>query len=64
MEYFGSFLKKNQTDMEFGAIDSSKAVTVEMQHDEKLKEGDPVHIQVVQGSLVTKVTVTMVIQSL
>ena len=46
VEYFGSSLKKNQTDMEFGAIDSSKAVTVEMQHDEKLKEGDPVHIQV------------------
>ena len=46
VEYFGGFYKNNPTDMEFGSIDSEKAVAVEIKHDERLKEGELVYFQV------------------
>lgn len=41
-EYFGNYTRKNPTDMEVGGLDSDKAFTVLMKHEEKLKEENPV----------------------
>uniref|UniRef100_F1KR98 Protein transport protein Sec24C n=1 Tax=Ascaris suum TaxID=6253 RepID=F1KR98_ASCSU len=38
--FFGSFFMDNSTDMEFGAMDSDKAVHVEIRHDDRLPEGN------------------------
>uniref|UniRef100_A0A914RJ53 Sec23/Sec24 trunk domain-containing protein n=1 Tax=Parascaris equorum TaxID=6256 RepID=A0A914RJ53_PAREQ len=38
--FFGSFFMDNSTDMEFGAVDSDKAVHVEIRHDDRLPEGN------------------------
>ncbi|VDM38867.1 unnamed protein product [Toxocara canis] len=38
--FFGNFFMDNSTDMEFGVIDSDKAVHVEIRHDDRLPEGD------------------------
>ena len=58
MEYYGGFYKNNPTDMEFGSIDSEKAVSVEIKHDEKLKEGELVYFQVGGSVIVAMVIVT------
>uniref|UniRef100_A0A8C4R113 SEC24 homolog C, COPII coat complex component n=1 Tax=Eptatretus burgeri TaxID=7764 RepID=A0A8C4R113_EPTBU len=38
VEFFGSFLMSNTTDVELASIDCDKAITVEMKHDDKLAE--------------------------
>ena len=58
VEYYGGFYKNNPTDMEFGSIDCEKAVSVEIKHDEKLKEGELVYFQVGGSMIVAMVIVT------
>lgn len=46
VEFFGHFFMSNTTDVELASIDSSKAIAVEVKHDDKLTEEDGVYIQV------------------
>ena len=36
----------NTTDIEFGNVDSEKAIAVEIKHDDTMKEDTPAYIQV------------------
>ncbi|KAL0280938.1 UNVERIFIED_CONTAM: hypothetical protein PYX00_002086 [Menopon gallinae] len=45
-DFYGHLYMSNTTDMELAAIDSDKAVAVEIKHDDKLTEEDGVYIQV------------------
>lgn len=45
-DFYGHFFMSNTTDMELAAIDSDKAVAVEVKHDDKLTEEDGVYLQV------------------
>ena len=44
-EYYGNYTRKNPTDIEVGGLDSDKAFTVLIKHDEKLKEENPIFMQ-------------------
>uniref|UniRef100_A0A646QIX8 Protein transport protein Sec24C n=1 Tax=Hemiscolopendra marginata TaxID=943146 RepID=A0A646QIX8_9MYRI len=44
--FYGCFYMSNTTDVELASIDSEKAITVEIKHDDKLTEEDAVYIQV------------------
>lgn len=44
--FYGGFYMNNTTDIEFGNIDSEKAVAVEIKHDDKMKEDTPAYVQV------------------
>lgn len=45
VEFFGHFFMSNTTDVELASIDSSKAIAIEVKHDDKLTEEDGVYIQ-------------------
>lgn len=45
VDFYGHFFMANTQDLELGCIDSSKAVAVEVKHDDKLTEDDGVYIQ-------------------
>ncbi|XP_068231353.1 protein transport protein Sec24C [Palaemon carinicauda] len=45
VEFFGHFFMSNTTDIELASIDSSKAIGVEIKHDDKLTDEDGVYIQ-------------------
>ncbi|XP_022110679.1 protein transport protein Sec24C-like isoform X2 [Acanthaster planci] len=45
-DFFGNFHMANTTDVELAAIDSDKAVTVEIKHDDKLTEDGGAFVQV------------------
>lgn len=44
-DFFGSYYMSNTTDVELACVDSNKAITVEIKHDDKLTEEDTVYIQ-------------------
>jgi protein transport protein SEC24 len=44
-DYFGNYTRKSPTDIEVGGVDSDKAFTIMLKHDEKLKEEVPVQLQ-------------------
>jgi protein transport protein SEC24 len=46
VDFYGHFFMANTQDLELACIDSSKAVAVEVKHDDKLTEDDGVYIQV------------------
>ena len=46
VDFYGHFFMANTTDVEIAAMDSDKAVTVEVKHDDKLNDEDGVYIQV------------------
>jgi protein transport protein SEC24 len=45
-EHFGNFHMRNSTDVEFGVIDSEKALAVQFTHDSKLSENTDMSFQV------------------
>ena len=45
-DFMGNFYMANTTDVELAAIDSDKAVTVEIKHDDKLTEDAGAFVQV------------------
>nr|XP_053631901.1 protein transport protein Sec24C-like [Cherax quadricarinatus] len=45
VEFYGHFFMSNTTDVELASIDSSKAIAIEVKHDDKLTEEDGVYIQ-------------------
>jgi len=45
-DFYGHFYMANTTDVELAAIDSSKAISVEIKHDDKLDNEDGVYIQI------------------
>ncbi|XP_038060982.1 protein transport protein Sec24C-like [Patiria miniata] len=45
-DFFGNFYMANTTDVELAAIDSDKAITVEIKHDDKLSEDAGAFVQV------------------
>jgi len=46
VEFYGHFFMANTQDLEIGMMDSSKAVAVEIKHDDKLTEEQGVYVQV------------------
>ncbi|MCL4140343.1 UNVERIFIED_CONTAM: hypothetical protein GTU68_009299 [Idotea baltica] len=46
VEFFGHFFMSNTHDIELAVVDSSKAVAVEIKHDDKITEEEGVYIQV------------------
>ena len=46
VNFYGGFYMSNTTDIEFGNIDSEKAIAVEIKHDDKMKDGTPAYVQV------------------
>lgn len=46
VEFYGHFFMSNTQDIELAAVDSNKAVAVEIKHDDKITEEDGVYIQV------------------
>lgn len=46
VDFFGHFFMSNTTDIELASIDASKAIAIEVKHDDKLTEEDGVYIQV------------------
>lgn len=45
-DFHGHFFMQNTTDVELGAIDSNKAIAIEIKHDDKLTDEDGVYIQI------------------
>ena len=45
-DFYGTFYMANTTDVELASIDSDKAVTVEIKHDDKLAEDAGAFVQV------------------
>jgi len=45
-DFYGAMTMDNTTDVEMAAVDADKAVVVRLRHDDKIKEGQDVHIQV------------------
>lgn len=45
VEFFGHFFMSNTTDVELASVDSSKAIAVEIKHDDKITDEDGVYIQ-------------------
>jgi len=45
-DFHGHFYMSNTTDVEIAAIDSRKAIAVEIKHDDKLTDEDGVYIQI------------------
>jgi protein transport protein SEC24 len=43
-DYYGNYTRRSPTDIEVGGLDSDKAFTVVLKHDEKLKEENPMYI--------------------
>lgn len=50
VDFFGHFFMSNATDVELAVVDSDKAVTVELKHQDKLTDEDGVYIQVGKNS--------------
>lgn len=46
VDFYGHFFMANTQDLEIGCMDASKAVAVEVKHDDKLTEDDGVYVQV------------------
>lgn len=45
VDFFGHFFMSNTTDVELASVDSSKAIAIEVKHDDKLTDEDGVYIQ-------------------
>ena len=45
-DFFGAFLMQNTTEIELGVIDASKALVIQIKHDDKISEHVPVYFQV------------------
>lgn len=45
VEFFGSFVMNNTTDVELASIDSEKAIAIEIKHDDKIPEDGVAYIQ-------------------
>lgn len=45
-DFYGNFFMSNTTDMEVAAIDSNKAIAVEIKHDDKLPPDENVYVQI------------------
>lgn len=44
-DHFGNFFQRNVTDLEFGTIDSDKAIAAKIKHEAKLDEKSDAHFQ-------------------